>query len=58
MMMMMIKSLLLRLVCLVRFALFFHGCLGEQLPDLAGAVFDEGQELQRSHHHKPQLPQL
>ncbi|CAE7294229.1 Cacna1b [Symbiodinium pilosum] len=24
------------------FALFFHGCLGEQLPDLAAAVFDEG----------------
>ena len=26
----------------VRFALFFHGCLGEFLPNLAEAVFDEG----------------
>jgi len=24
------------------FSLFFHGCLGEQLPDLADAVFKEG----------------
>lgn len=24
------------------FALFFHGCLGEQLPDMASGIFDEG----------------
>ena len=26
-----------------RFALFFHGCLGEQLPDMASAIFEEGE---------------
>lgn len=28
----------------VRFALFFHGCLGEQLPEMAHGIFDEGAE--------------
>lgn len=25
-----------------RYSLFFHGCLGEQLPDMADAIFAEG----------------
>ena len=28
-----------------RFALFFHGCLGEQLPEMASGIFAEGSRM-------------